>query len=386
MRSMIVYLLFDYVLFPKTPARRITVHILFWIVFISSHLLFFLPEALRGNVTAFKVYAYILYYGKFLFIFYSCLLLLRLMRRYIDILIVIPVLFIMSIGITYLFNLIIFAVADALMGLENTTMNFEMLGRTFLMGASADWITKVSIVTFSLQDTQLLILPVGIKMVKFGMKFQKELQDIEMEKVKDELQRLKHQLGPHFIISSLSALYVDLKTVHTESAQYLARLTDLIQHSIYETGQDLISLEREIHCFTTFLDLESGRQHCRLRLSIEQTGTIKPTDRIPAMLLLTLAENAFKHGARNDRTPARMDVRIAVEGGRLNFSIENTKNTFKLITDEEHSGIGLKNITSQLKLYFGNNFTFKIHETEKLFGVNMSIPLDSTGPLKTFHT
>ncbi|REA60181.1 hypothetical protein DSL64_16035 [Dyadobacter luteus] len=386
MRRIIVYLLFDYILFPKTPSRRIAVHILFWIVFISSHLLFFLPNALRGNLTDFMVYAYILYYGKFLFIFYSCLLLLRLMRRYIDILIVIPVLFLLCIGITYLFNMVIFAIADILMGLENTTVNFEMLGRTLLTGANADWITKVSIVTFSLQDTQLLILPVGIKMVKFGMKFQKELQDIEMEKVKDELQRLKYQLGPHFILSSLSSLYFDLKTVNIESAQYLARLTDLIQYSIYDTEHDLIALEREIHCFKTFLDLESGRQHCRLRLSIEQTGLIKPTDRIPSMLLLTLAENAFKHGARNDRAPATLDVRIDVEGGRLNFFIENTKNTFKVTSDDEHSGIGLKNITSQLKLYFGSNFTFNINENEKLFAVNMSIPLDSTGPIRTFRT
>lgn len=386
MRLLITNFLLNHVLFPKSAAMRMTVHACFWICFTAGHILFFLPNMLRGTLSAPVVYSYILYYGKFLFIFYTCLLISRLLRRKLGTFFTIPLLLPASLVITYLFNLIIFKIAAHLIGLENTTMNFEMLGRAFLQAANSDWIAKVSVLIFNLQDMQLLILPVGIKMVKFGMKYQHKLQDIETQRLKNELHQLRSQLSPHFILNVISALYVQLKIVDKESADYLAKLTDLIHYSLYETNQDMIALEREIHCFKTLIDLESGRKHSRLMLSFEQSGSIKPTHRIPALILMTLAENAFKHGARSDREPSILNVSIAVRRNKLDFFMENSKAATQKLGSNRPSGMGLKNITKRLQLHFNEDFTFKIHESQQMFSVNLTIPVLGTDSIKPFDT
>jgi two-component system LytT family sensor kinase len=386
MQLLLTNFFLNHVLFPKSAAMRITVHACFWICFTVGHILFFLPNMLRGTLSAPVVYSYILYYGKFLFIFYTCLLLSRLLRRRLGSFFTIPLLFPASLVITYLFNLIIFKIAAQLIGLENTTLNFEMLGNAFLQTANSDWIAKVSLLIFNLQDMQLLILPVGIKMVKFGMKYQNKLQDIETQRLKNELHQLRSQLSPHFILNIISALSVQLKIVSKESADYLARLTDLIHYSLYETSQDMVALEREIHCFKTLIDLESGRKHSRLMLSIEQTGTVRPTHRIPVLILMTLAENAFKHGARSDLSPSVLNVTIAVNRNQLDFFIENSKADKPGLIQDKPSGMGLKNIIRRLQLHFNDDFTFTVNETQQLFSVRLIIPIIGTDPLKPFQT
>jgi two-component system LytT family sensor kinase len=386
MQSLFTTFFLDRIVFPTTQARRLMIHACFWACFVFGHALFFLPDMLRGTVDSAKVYSYLFYYGKFPFIFYACLVLLRLLQRRLHTLVVLPVMFLLCILVTHLFNILTFKTAAILIGLENTAINFEMLGRAFLRGTEGKWINMISLIIFNMQDMQLLILPVGIKMVKYGMMYQKKLQDTETQRMKNELHQLRTQLGPHFILNVLSSLYVQLRTVSEESAGYLAKLTDLIHYSLHETGQDMITLEREIQCFKTLIDIESGRQQSRLMLSIEQTGSIKPTHRIPSLILMTLAENAFKHGARSERAPSILNVRIAIKANKLDFFMENSKTGSQGTKHNKPSGIGLKNVIRRLELHFNDNFSFKTQETEQMFSVNMTIPISGSNSIKLFDT
>ncbi|MCE7044467.1 sensor histidine kinase [Dyadobacter sp. CY312] len=325
--------------------------------------------------------SYVLYYGKFVFIFYICSILLRFLRTGVNGAVLWLLLFVFCVAVTHLLNIISFKVADLLIGLENTTLSFEMLGRMFLSDSPKDITTKVSLVIFNLQDMQLLILPVGLKMVKYGMRYQKARQDLETQRVKKELDHLKSQLGPHFILNILSSAYVKIQDVSKESASYLGKLADIIHYSLYETNQDMISLEREINCFKNLVDLESGRQQSRVMLSIEQHGTVKPSYRIPSLLLMTLAENAFKHGIKNDSYPSRLDVKIQIENDKLDFFIENSKSHQEESPKIKPSGIGLQNILRRLQLHFNKDFVFHINETANVYSVNVVIPIALKDPL-----
>jgi two-component system LytT family sensor kinase len=93
--------------------------------------------------------------------------------------------------------------------------------------------------------------------------------------------------------------------------------------------------------------------------------------KIQPLLFISFLENAFKHGIKA-QGESFINLKISVTDNILQVSIENSiagKNM------EESGGIGLENARKRLELLYSDNFDMKIHKSEKLFKVDISIPI-----------
>ena len=95
-----------------------------------------------------------------------------------------------------------------------------------------------------------------------------------------------------------------------------------------------------------------------------------PKTEIAPLLLLPLVENAFKHGASEQRDEARISISIVLKDKVLELKIENSKPGEKL---ETVPGIGLQNLRRQLELLYPEKHSLEILDGEKEYWVGLNI-------------
>jgi LytS/YehU family sensor histidine kinase len=88
--------------------------------------------------------------------------------------------------------------------------------------------------------------------------------------------------------------------------------------------------------------------------------------------MLSLVENAFKHGVNRGIGKATVNIDLHVVESTLTFSVSNTKAT---LDDTTPPGIGLKNIRRQLELMYPGKHTLSIDDTTHQYKVELQILL-----------
>ena len=208
--------------------------------------------------------------------------------------------------------------------------------------------------------------------VKFFMNYkavkEKELLFVK-EKVASELKTLKAQLNPHFLFNTLNNIYVLSLENSPKTPQSIEKLSKILDHVLYRCNTKYVSLSSEIELLENYIELEKLRYDDRLEINfnnqIEQDGEIAP------LILLSLVENAFKHGAGEDSGSPKISIDLYNTASEFKFLISNTIATE---TDRvERTPIGLKNIKKQLDLIYSNRFELHIDNSPKEFKVTVTI-------------
>jgi hypothetical protein len=148
---------------------------------------------------------------------------------------------------------------------------------------------------------------------------------LEKEKVETELKLLKAQLNPHFLFNTLNNIYALSLAGSPATASSIAKLSEILDYILYRCDGTLVPLEGEVRVLRDYLALERLRYDDRLQLRFDHT--IAAAVQVPPLLLLSLAENAFKHGASQDMGRPRIDITLRVEGDRLEYSVANSVRT-----------------------------------------------------------
>lgn len=183
-------------------------------------------------------------------------------------------------------------------------------------------------------------------------RFQIELSKREMEAKLEQSRNsyLKAQINPHLLFNTLSFIYQDILASSPKAAEAVMTLSDLMRYSINcEFTESTIPLEEEIAQVKSLISLHSTRFEEELSLTFETGDGTGKTKFIP-LVLVTLAENIFKHGIFLDpRHPATLAV--SLEKGFLNIRSRNLSDR-KRQTINMHKG--LENIRQRLEIAYGN--------------------------------
>jgi two-component system, LytTR family, sensor kinase len=234
----------------------------------------------------------------------------------------------------------------------------------------------------------LVGLVTGLKFSKDWMLQQQKLQEKEKQQVDTELSFLKSQIHPHFFFNTLNNLYSLTLQKSDLAPEVVLKLSDLMSYMLYESEAALVPLDKEICSLENYLALERLRFGDRLSLSFDSSGsTVSPAPtipiRIPPLILLTFAENSFKHGMNQTIGDGRIVITLRVVAGELWFEIDNPVGPRQSSVNErlsssptyEKNGIGLKNVIRRLDLLYGPRYQLDITETEGRFHVTLKIPL-----------
>lgn len=204
---------------------------------------------------------------------------------------------------------------------------------------------------------------------------QKKRQQIilEKQKVQAELSALKHQINPHFLFNSLSFIYSKSIRLDEDVAHAVLLLADIMRYAltIEEDKGGKVLLEKEITHLKNVMEMNQRRLNNRLHILYEEHVTSNQIKIIP-LVLITLVENAFKHGdLLNAASPLR--IKLETRADELYFTIKNKKGGG---IKELSNGIGLNNVKQRLQLTYGDKHRFEIMDGELEFSVLLKIPIE----------
>ena len=229
----------------------------------------------------------------------------------------------------------------------------------------------------------LLALSTGYWFALTTIRNRREIDDLERSQLENQLENqelgktllatenayLKSQINPHFLLNTLNFLYNSVSKFSDKVADSVMTLSEIMRYALTNSGEDgKVKLEDEIEHVANFIKLNQARFSQRLCIVFEVNGEVGELRIIP-LVLITLVENLFKYGdLLNEANPAKIMVNI--EGSHLLFVTENEKK--KNVRKKGH-GIGLKNITERLKMYY--QYDLKVEENDHFYRSALTIEL-----------
>ena len=193
----------------------------------------------------------------------------------------------------------------------------------------------------------------------------------ENDKIRAEFQFLKAQINPHFLYNTLNFFYSKALPVSDELSDGILTLSEIMRYSLSNEEDDngLVPLYKEIEQINNFIHINKLRFGERFSVEFNIKGDPSGKKIVP-LVLITLVENAFKHGdCMNVNHPVKINLDVTQMNGMV-FSVENNKKTGS--KDKSH-GIGLVNIRKQLDWVYKSNYTLAIRQTEATYIAQLRI-------------
>lgn len=214
-----------------------------------------------------------------------------------------------------------------------------------------------------------LVLSSLIKFSKSWFKVQKLQQD----KLAMELESLRFQVNPHFLLNSLNNIYGLSLKKSDKAPEVILKLSNIMKHMLYQGQSSTISLESEISYLNDYVALQKLRVSENTNISMRVVGDNKDLQIAP-FLLINFIENSFKHGLGGSIESPFVNMNIEIKESTLHFTCVNSIGNVDT-TVSENSGLGLKNVRRRLELLYSDKHELLIAETEKEFSVNLSLNL-----------
>lgn len=198
------------------------------------------------------------------------------------------------------------------------------------------------------------------------------LAAIQKEKLDTELKYLKAQINPHFLFNTLNNLYSFVINQSPKAPDMILQLSSMLDYVLYQSQPDYVPLQKEIDAIRNFVALEQTRYGARLSVNIDVTGN--PATLVAPLLMLSVVENAFKHGASGDIDSPVIRVTIHEEDGKVRCVVWNSKSKSNgQKTDNFKKGIGLKNIRRQLSLIYPEKHNLYIEDEVDSFQIDIAL-------------
>lgn len=202
-----------------------------------------------------------------------------------------------------------------------------------------------------------------------------QLQDtIERQKILQEMAKAQNafllaQINPHFFFNTLDFLYHLVEFTTPVAAKAVSTLSAMMRFAIdADKVGNYILVGQEVEQIDNLLYLNQLRQKLDIQFIVEEE--VMTLQLIP-LVLLTLAENIFKHGNLKAGNMAIMSIYISDE-----YFIVETDNAVDPASHKLGTKTGLSNAASRLEYAYGNRQIFNYGEgIDGRFRVRLQIPL-----------
>jgi sensor histidine kinase YesM len=196
-----------------------------------------------------------------------------------------------------------------------------------------------------------------------------ELQQYKADKMEAEIKLLKQQMNPHFLFNTLNSIYLKCLENEGEAAPMVLQLADLFRYQVETSQTETIPLDQEINFIDHFIFFERRRLTPSVDFSYE-----KDFDNMNAWvspnLLITLAENAFKHALRTGNQ-SYIRISISKKDRILTMKTENLQSPSQNI----RTGTGLNNLKKRLAHLYENRHEFTIERNQSIFTTTLKLTL-----------
>jgi two-component sensor histidine kinase len=185
---------------------------------------------------------------------------------------------------------------------------------------------------------------------------------LERELLDARLRILHAQIEPHFLFNTLANVEALVDASSPNAGPVLRHLIAYLRAAMPRLHDADATLQTELQLVRSYLELMRLRMPDRLHFTVTEPARASAL-RFPPMALLTLVENAVRHGIDPAVAGGRIDVggRIdAADGGNAVLWVEDTGVG---MAETASPGTGLSNLRSRLKAFYGAGARVELHET-----------------------
>ncbi len=241
--------------------------------------------------------------------------------------------------------------------------------------------THLSLALFAALLAGLLALP-RLRRERDGLRAlaaEEALARAQQQRREAELQLsvLAAQVQPHFLFNTLAGVRSAIHTDPTRAAALIDGLADYLRAAIprlrSDGGADA-TLAGQVEIVRAYLALMAARMP-RLSYAIDVPDELAPLD-CPPLMLVSLVENAVKHGAEPKVGPVHVALRARRDAlGRLQVTVEDDGAGFGASTGG--TGIGLANIRERLRQMHGERAALELRaRPEGGVAATLTLPVD----------
>ncbi|MEW6759727.1 MAG: histidine kinase [Pseudomonadota bacterium] len=174
----------------------------------------------------------------------------------------------------------------------------------------------------------------------------------QRNEVEVKLAVLAGQVEPHFLFNTLSGVRAAMLSDPERGVVMIDHLIDYLRSTIPQLRADgattFVTLGSQCDSVRSYLGVIEARMP-RLTTEVECGPGLRAA-LMPPLMLISLVENAVKHGIEPKKGPARIRVTAACRDGMLELSVQDDGVGFSAASG---SGIGLSNIRERLKHLYG---------------------------------
>ena len=139
---------------------------------------------------------------------------------------------------------------------------------------------------------------------------------LEAELAKAQLEALRLKIQPHFLFNTLNSIAALVrKRSNPEALNMLLELSHLLRASLDDSGQQFVTLARELDFSRRYVQLQQHRFGDRLRFSEDVPDRLADRS-VPNLVLQPLLENAIQHGLAGRAEGGQVTVRVTELSGQ----------------------------------------------------------------------
>ena len=192
-----------------------------------------------------------------------------------------------------------------------------------------------------------------------ALAFELERSELARQALDARMRLLSAQVQPHFLFNTLANVQALVEAGSPRAAQLLQSLTAYLRAAVPRLDDAATTLGHELELVRAYLALMQMRMPDRLQFALHIDPDAQLL-RCPPMTLLTLVENAVRHGIDPSEEGGRIDIRAERRSGRCHLSVVDTG--VGLQATGRGLGTGLAALRERLQLVFGGDAKLALRE------------------------
>ena len=210
------------------------------------------------------------------------------------------------------------------------------------------------------------------KLIVDRIRFQKYIEVIEKEKMKNELDFLKAQFNPHFLFNSINSIYGNINKSNSTAREMLLTFSEMLRYQLYECNTSVISIEKEISYIRNYISLQQIRKPENLSIQLNVSEDVRGITIAP-LIFMAFIENSFKYVSNHEDRLNEVQISLARSNNQLFFKTFNTKENVNGREMIDPGGIGIANVKRRLELLYPGKHALMIQNNDHSFEVMLNL-------------
>jgi Histidine kinase len=194
-----------------------------------------------------------------------------------------------------------------------------------------------------------------------ALAFDLERSELERQALDARMRLLQAQVQPHFLFNTLANVQALVDAGSPQAAKVLASLIAYLRAAVPRLQEPSTTLGQELQLVRAYLDLMHLRMPDRLQYRLNVDAATLDL-RCPPLTLLTLVENAVRHGIDPSEEGGRIEIDVQLRDGRCHVRVTDTGVGLQHAGNGE--GTGLSTLSERLKLTFGGDAQLRLSSLE----------------------